>query len=286
MPLKVHLVLIDPQNDFMGNDDGSPYAVKLDNATQQASLPVQGAVSDMKRLANLIDRVGDRLDDIHVTLDSHHVIDVSHGGMWRNSNGDHPSPFTIITTADIDNGTWFPVDPDLRPRLRKYVQTLKDNGNYDLCIWPEHCLIGSWGHNVQPILADALQRWERDHFAVIDYVTKGTNCFTEHYGALQAEVPDPTDPKTMLNNDFLQVLQRADIIGIAGEASSHCVKETVNQIAINIGVDHVKKFHVITDCMSPVIHPAIDFPGIAKKFFDSMEQQGMTLTTSAKFLGN
>lgn len=284
MPLKVHLVVIDPQNDFMGNDDGTPYSMQAGSTLQQASLPVPHAVSDMHRLAAVIDRVGSRLEDIHVTLDSHRVIDVSHPGMWRNSNGDHPGPFTFITEPDIDNGTWVPVDPGLRARMKKYVATLKANGNKDLCVWPEHCLIGSWGHNVQADLAAALQRWERTYFANVDYVVKGTNCYTEHYGALQAEVPDPNDPSTQLNASFLRILQDADIVGVAGEASSHCVLETVSQIATNIGVDHVKKFHLLTDCMSPVIHPAVDFPKIASDFFAKMEREGMTLTDSAHFL--
>lgn len=287
MPLNVHLVIIDPQNDFMAEDDGSPYSVQAGGTTLQATLGVKGAVSDMRRLASTLDRIGRHLEDVHVTLDTHRVIDVAHPGMWRNSNGDHPKPLeTIITPADIANGTWAPADPDprLRATLRKYVQSLTDQGNYPLIIWPEHCLIGSWGHNVQPDLAAALQRWERSQFANVDYVVKGTNPYTEHYGALQAEVPDPTDPKTQLNTDFLKILQDADIVAVAGEASSHCVLETVKQIATNIGDEHVKKFHLLTDCMSPVIHPTIDFPTIANDFFNGMAQKGMVLTTSDKFL--
>lgn len=293
--LQVEMVIIDPQNDFMGNDDGSPFSVTLNDGTkEQASLPVPGAVSDMTRLAAMIDRIGPRLADIHVTLDSHRVIDVSHGGMWRDQNGNSPSPFTLIGPSEMDNGLWEPRHAEARPQalggqtlreyFRDYVQKLADQGNYPLCIWPEHCLIGSWGHNVQTVLAAALQRWERSQFANVDYVVKGDDAYTEHYGALQAEVPRANSPRTMLNGGFLQTLAGADIIGVAGEASSHCVLETVKQIATHIGVEHVKKFHLLTDCMSPVIHPQIDFPAIAKAFFASMEAQGMTLTTSDKFL--
>lgn len=284
MALKVHLVIIDPQNDFMGNADGSPYSVQTDATVQQASLPVPGAVEDMKRLATLIDRTGARLEDIHVTMDSHRVIDVSHPGMWRDNSGNHPNPFQFITESDIDAGIWSPVDIGFRARMKKYAAALKANGNKDLCVWPEHCLIGTWGNNVQIDLIQALQRWERTHFANVHFVAKGTNTFTEHYGALQAEVPDPNDPSTQLNGEFLQMLQKADIVAVAGEASSHCVLETVKQIADNIGIDHVKKFHLIMDCMSPVIHPAVDFPAIATSFFNSMAAQGMTLTDSAHFL--
>ncbi len=82
------------------------------------------------------------------------------------------------------------------------------------------------------------------------------------------------------------MLQDADIVGVAGEASSHCVLETVKQIANNIGIEHVKKFHVIRDCMSPVaqVPGGPDFPALADAFFRDMETKGMTLTTSDRFL--
>ncbi len=282
--LKVHLVIIDGQNDFMGNDEGSPYSVKLaDGKMLIATLPVKGAVSDMKRLAKMIDRVGHRLEDIHATLDSHRVIDVAHGGMWRDENGKSPSPFMPITSNDIVNHIWTPRNPNLRQRMIDYTRTLEATGeNYLLIIWPEHCLIGTWGHNVQADLAEALLRWERSQYANVDYVVKGTNPYTEHYGALMAEVPDPSDPSTQLNTAFLDVMQNADIIGFAGEASSHCVLTTLKQVVQNIGKEHLKKFHLLTDCMSPVAPvPGVtpDFPAIADKFLKDMALEGMTLTT-------
>ncbi len=285
--IKIHLVIVDPQNDFMGNDDGLPYAVSLKDGTSlTASLPVKGAVSDMRRLAKLIERIGPRLDDIHVTLDSHRVIDVAHGGMWVDGTGKHPAPFTLIRHDDIVNGIWQPRNPAYRKRMLDYTKALESGGNYLLIIWPEHCLIGTWGHNVQIDLMKVLTRWERTELANVDYVVKGTNPFTEHYGALMAEVPDPDDPSTQLNLDFIKILQDADIVAIAGEASSHCVKATVEQVANNIGDEHLKKIHLLTDCMSPV--PSApgtpDFPAIAESFLKEMAAKGMNLLKSTKFL--
>lgn len=285
--LKVHLVIIDGQNDFMGNDDGTPYSVKLESGKAlTATLPVKGAVSDMKRLAKMVDRVGPRIEDIHATLDSHRVIDVAHAGMWRDENGKSPNPFTIIGSNDIKSGIWVPRNPNLRQRMLDYARALEAGGSYLLIIWPEHCLIGTWGHNIQTDLADALLRWERSQYANVDYVVKGTNPYTEHYGALMAEVPDSSDPSTQLNTAFLGVMQDADIIGFAGEASSHCVLTTLKQVVQNIGKEHLKKFHLLTDCMSPVA-PAPgtpDFPAIADKFLKEMAVEGMILTTSTEFL--
>ena len=52
--MKIHLVVIDPQNDF---------------TTPQGSLFVQGADQDMSRLALMVKRLGRKLDDIHITMD-------------------------------------------------------------------------------------------------------------------------------------------------------------------------------------------------------------------------
>lgn len=268
----VHLIVIDPQKDFMDDPD--------------SALAVPGANDDMRRLATLIDRIGSKLEDIHVTLDSHRVIDVGHPGFWRNEDGESPAPFSVITADDIENNIWTPRNPDFRARMLDYARTLESKGNYPLMVWPEHCLIGTKGHAVQSDLMEALHRWERSQFANVDFVTKGTNTFTEHYGALMAEVPDPTDPSTQLNTDFLAVLADADIVLIAGEALSHCVKETVTQIADNIGDEQLSKLYILTDCSSPVpkVGDGPDFPAIADAWLSEMEARGVTLTTSTDVL--
>lgn len=275
--MKVHLLIIDPQNDFMD--------------IPGAALPVAGANNDMLRLAGLVDRIGLKLRKIHVTLDSHQVVDIAHPAFWRDANGNLPNPMTIISAASIKDGTWTTRIPEFRERAIKYAEALEAEGKYQIMVWPPHCLIGSWGYGVQTDLAGALGRWCEQRVRNIDYVAKGTNVFTEHYGALQAEVPDPNDPSSQLNGRFLQVLQDADIIVVAGEASSHCVKATVEQVADNIGTEHVKKFHLLTDCMSPVGavtdgngNVLVDFPAIADQFLKDMAARGMTLTNSVDFL--
>lgn len=287
--MKAHLVIIDPQDDFMDivAKPGDPIGLAIPGGpTFRSTLPVPGALEDMKRTAAVIRRVGDRLDDIHVTMDSHRVIDIAHPGFWRDANNQQPSPFTIITHDAVQTGAWTPRSPKFRSRALAYTATLEKAGKFLLMIWPEHCLIGSWGHNIVDVLRVELDAWEKKQFANVDYITKGTNTFTEHYGALMAEVPDPNDPSTQLNNNFIRTLQDADIIGIAGEASSHCVKTTVEQIADNIGDSHLGKIHILTDCMSPVPQTpgAPDFPAIAAAFLKTMQARGLVLSDSNKFL--
>lgn len=275
--MNVHLLVIDPQNDFMD--------------TPESALPVSGALDDMRRTASLVDRVGAKLQKIHVTLDSHHLVDIAHPAFWRDQNGAAPSPLTMISATSIEDGTWTPRRPEFRDYTIGYAKALEAAGKYQIMVWPPHCLIGTWGHNVQADLAAALDRWSSARVRNVDFVTKGTNVLTEHYGALMAEVPIAKDPSTQLNGRFLAMLQEADIIAVAGEASSHCVKATIEQVADNIGEEHVKKFRLLTDCMSPV--PAVtapdgsvivDFPAIADQFLQDMSARGMVLTTSTNFL--
>lgn len=280
--MKIHLVIIDPQRDFMD--------------LPGSALPVPGANDDMSRLATFIGRVGRKIEDIHVTLDSHRIIDIAHPAMWQNQDGQPPDWYTIITTEDIRSKIWLPRNANAKPQdlggktigeyALWYAEQLEVNANYPLMIWPPHCLIGTPGHNVHPELMASLLDWETKRFASVDFVTKGTNVWTEHYGALQAEVPMASDPDSGLKTQFLEILASADIVVVAGEALSHCVKSTVTQIADNIGVEHVKKFYILTDCTSPVAQPpgGPDFPAIAKAWLKEMEGRGMTLTTSTTFL--
>jgi len=287
--VKTHLVVIDPQNDFMDirAELADPVGLTLPDGTRfRSTLPVPGSLADMDRVATMIGRLGRRLDRIHVTLDSHRVIDVAHPAFWQDSDGRPPAPFTMITHDDVASGRWSPRNPAWRSRMLDYTAELARAGKFVLMIWPEHCLIGSWGHNVVDNLRVAMASWERDYCATVDYVAKGTNIFTEHYGALLAEVPDPADPSTQLNRDVIAVLQQADVIAIAGEASSHCVAATVRQIVDHIGDRHLPKIHLLTDCMSPVPPSpgSPDFPAIAEQFVGDMAARGLMLTTSDALL--
>jgi nicotinamidase/pyrazinamidase len=263
--MKVHLIIIDPQQDF---------------CDPKGNLFVAGADEDMKRLSAMVDRIGDKLDDIHVTLDSHHFVDIAHPIFWVDSNGKHPGPFTIISLDDVKAGKFQTTNPQFMSRAVDYVSALAKNGRYPLCIWPPHCLIGSAGYAVKPELYKALLEWEEKYFAMVDFVTKGSNIFTEHYSAVQADVPDPQDPGTMLNTRLIQTLLKADIIAISGEALSHCVANTITDIADNFGEDNIKKFVLLEDCSSSVT----GFEAMGDNFVKAMKKRGMKISNSKEFM--
>ena len=272
--MRIELLIIDPQNDFCHKD---------------GALFVPGATEDMGRVAEMIDRIGHKLYDIHSTLDSHRLIDIAHPIFWINSEGKHPGDydFTIITAADVRDGKWAPTNPAARQRATAYVEALEDNARYPLCVWPPHCLIGSWGHNVIQSLFDSFKRWEEQNFAQIDFVTKGSNPWTEHYSAVQADVPDPQDPTTSLNRKFIDELANADEILLAGEARSHCLANTVRDIANNFGDDsYIKKLVLLTDATTDVADPpgTTMFTDMGEGFVSEMVGRGMQLSTTTEYL--
>ena len=263
---KVDLVVIDPQEDF---------------CNPAGALFVKGADADMKRLATFVKRARCKLHDIHVTLDSHHLVDVAHPVFWKDSKGNHPKPFTIITAQDVKDGVWSPSLPGCFQRMIDYVVALEKGGRYPLCIWPPHCLIGTPGATIVPALAAELNGWCELNLSTVDYVAKGSNPFTEHYSAIQAEVPDPSDPKTSINAEFVQTLMDADLIAVAGEASSHCLCNTVMDIVKQFQDDSlVAKIVLLEDATSPV--PG--FEGLYTKFRDEMVAKGMKISNTVDFL--
>lgn len=277
---KVQLLIIDPQNDFCDIPVAGQPADPFNAARNLApALPVTGADQDMKRLAAFVDRVGDTLCAIHVTLDSHNPVDIAHPTWWTNDKGQAPAPFTVITAKDVAAGLWRSRNALLQERSRQYVEQLDAARRYALVVWPEHCLIGHWGHNMHAAVAQSLNAWARNQLAVVNYVTKGANPFTEHYSAVQAEVPDPSDPGTQLNSNLIRTLSDADVVIVAGEALSHCVANTVRDIASNVGEDNIRKLVLLTDCCSSVG----GFEQLGADFVDEMRARGMQTACSADF---
>jgi len=267
MAKKISLIGIDPQNDF---------AIASGPGGERGALVVAGAEADMNRLGQFITKNKKRIDEIHITLDSHQYVHIAHPSFWINSKGERPNPFTLITEDDVKNGVWRAYNPQWQGIALNYVETLKKNARYVLCIWPPHCLIGTWGHSLVPSIAKALYEWEKDTFSKTDFKVKGSNLWTEHYSALMADVPDDTDPSTSINTDLITTLQEADEILIGGEALSHCVASTITDIANNFGEDNIKKFVLLEDCSSSVG----GFEKMGVDFIKNLVKRGMNVCKS------
>ncbi len=254
------LFIIDPQNDFHPG----------------GTLGVPGANEDSARIAAFITANHQKIDEIYVSLDSHHRIHIAHSVFWTNPHGEHPAPFTLIRHEDVKSGSWTPVDSSLLAHALSYTKRLEEKGRFVVCIWPEHCLIGTPGHAVVPVLNDALQEWAKHNMKIIHYVHKGTNCLTEMYSAIAAEIPVDDDPGTSTNQSLLDALHTADKLLICGEAKSHCVNYTMRDIAAHWQKD-LSSLILLSDCCSSV--PG--FEEAASTFEADMKNLGCTISSVA-----
>lgn len=282
MKRNIHLLIIDPQNDFCdlpANYEGTDPL----NAGQtlKPQLPVAGAHADMLRLSEFMNRGLRGLSDISVTLDSHHRVGIERPAMWRQADGTPVAPFTQITAAEVRAGKYQPRDPRATSKVLAYLDALEAGGRYVHMVWTPHCEIGTWGHNVHADVRAAYNVWEERELGIVNKVTKGSNPWTEHYSAVMAEVPDPKDPLTQLNRGLIDVLTQADLVLIAGEAGSHCVKATTEHIADNFGADSLSKLVILKDCISPVTGFEAQYQG----FLTDMEKRGLRTATTTDLLG-
>ena len=273
---RLHLLIIDPQNDFC--DLPEAYRpVQPDGSRAAPALPVPGAHADMLRVAGLIDAGGMGLSEISVTLDSHQHLDIAHPTFWQTAAGEPVSPFTQIAAEDVQSGRYVPRLPGARERALRYLLQLEAQGRYRHMVWPVHCEIGTWGNNVHSALRVAYNAWEERTLGSVRKLTKGENPWTEHYSAIQAEVPDADDPSTLLNSGFVAELRRADRLYITGEAGSHCVKATTEHLVAQLNDAELKRLVLVTDCMSPVS----GFEAEYQRFVADMRARGVAILNAA-----
>lgn len=255
------LLIIDPQNDF---------------CSPKGSLFVPGAPEDCHHLAAFIDSHSDQIDEIHVTLDSHPCFHIAHPYFWIDSEGKNPDPYTIITYQDFADKKYQPAQSKYTRLAEEYLLSLENRGRYVLTIWPPHCLIGTWGGCVEDGVMNSLLKWQIGRCGTnVDFVHKATNPFTEHYSAVQAEVPDPSDPATRTNFSLIDSLKQPDRIFIAGEALSHCVANTIRDLSVYLPV---YRMTLLTDCSSNVT----GFEGVGDDFVHEYKSKGMQFLASTE----
>jgi len=239
---RVDMFVIDGQNDFCASGNEPADWPSPGNGPRPGALQVVGADQEAFNVARLIDELADpadsrrhRIDQIHPSLDCHHENDGAHNNVWQDRAGNMANPFQIVTHADVvaqnfvpnfAYGVWEGKKVAPLEWALKYTKALEDFGRNPLCLWPAHCLIGTWGNQVYKPLMDAYSRWTRRTGGWIDWITKGQFQWTEHYSALKADVPDPTVPATQMNAPCVQNVMRADLVIWTGWAGSHCLKWT------------------------------------------------------------
>ncbi|MGI5861742.1 MAG: nicotinamidase [Myxococcales bacterium] len=290
----VHLLLVDMQKDFC-LPEGSLFV---------AGRSGRGALEDSRRIAEFIYRELGRITHITTTLDSHLAYQIFSPSFWLGADGRHPAPHREINLADLEAGRFRP-NPAVAPwvcnndyewlqrQVRYYCEELEREGKYKLYLWPPHCIIGSDGHALVGLVHEArlFHDYVRQSQSWIEI--KGNTPLTENYSVLRPEVLTRHDGGVLAekNTRFLERLLEADAVLLAGQAASHCVRFTIEDLLSEISARDprlAEKFYLLTDCMScvAVADPkggfAVDFTERTEKAFERFAAAGIRLVRSTE----
>ena len=257
----VHLLLIDAQKDFCF-PKGSLYV---------GGRSGRGAVDDNRRIAEFVYRNMNVLTNVTTTMDTHFGFQIFFPSFWVDKDDKPLAPFREISTDDIDRGDVRPNPavagwlcngnyPWLLKQARFYCAELEKAGKYRLYLWPPHCILGSDGHALVGVLHEARMFHAFARGAQSWVEVKGGNALTENYSVLRPEVLMRHDgqPLAQRNTAFIKTLFTVDAIVIAGQAASHCVKSSIDDLLDEIVAQDrqlARKFYVLADCMSAVTVP-------------------------------
>jgi nicotinamidase-related amidase len=283
---RISLLLVDVQNTFCIPD----FELFVGGATGT------GAVDDNRRLCQFIYGNIGTITEISPTMDTHQAIQIFHSIFLVNDKGEHPEPYTLISSRDIEQGLW-QFNPELSSSLnidetygqeyvRHYTRQLQEGGKYDLTIWPYHAMLGGIGHALVSAVEEAIFFHSIARYSQPDFQVKGGNPFTENYSVLKPEVLEDAVGEQIAekNVGFIEKLLNFDAVVIAGQAKSHCVAWTIDDLLEEIQVSGRKlaeKVYLLEDCSSPVVIPGvIDYTEQATAAFEKFAAAGMHIVRS------
>lgn len=255
-----------------------------------------GAVDDNRRLCEFIYRNLSSITQIIATMDTHTAMQIFHAVFLSNTQGAHPSPFTLISQETVNVGDWN-FNPEVSHSLGfraeygqrhvpHYVEQLKKSGKYELTIWPYHAMFGGIGHALVPAVEEALFFHSMARYSQPDFQVKGNHPLTENYSVLRAEVLEDAEgrPIAAKNEALIKKLISYDAIIIAGQAKSHCVVWTIEDLLKEIlpqDPQLAQKVFLLEDCTSPVVVPGVlDYSEQADAAFMRFAEAGVHLVHS------
>jgi nicotinamidase-related amidase len=254
---RVALLAVDCQNTF---------------CTPGFELFVPGAPDDSCRLCEFVYRNLGAITEIVPTLDTHKAFQIFHAAWLVDADGRHPPPYTTVSVEDVEGGVWRASNPPLQDHLLGYVRALEAGGRYQLTVWPYHAMLSGIGHALVSSVEEAfffhgIARTSQPRFEI-----KGDHPLTEHYSALGPEVGGER------NEALVGHLRSFDAILIAGQAKSHCVAWTLEDLLHDLPADIV---YLLEDCTSPVVVPgAVDFTDEADAAVERFAAAGVHVVRS------
>jgi nicotinamidase-related amidase len=253
-----------------------------------------GAIDDNRRLVEFIYRNLGAITQIVPSLDTHHAMQVFHAVWLVDENGNHPSPYTLVSAEDVELGRFrvnravvdaLELGSDYAERhLAFYTRRLAEGGKYDLTIWPYHAMLGSIGHALVSSVEEAIFFHTIARYSQPEFQVKGENPLTEHYSILGPEVTEGPDGDQLgaRNQALISKLMTFDAVVVAGQAKSHCLAWTVDDL-----LEHdemrllAERTYLLEDCTSPIVVPGVvDYTDEADAAFARFAAAGMHVVRS------
>lgn len=261
-----------------------------------------GAVDDTRRLCEFVYRNLGQITEIVPTMDTHRAVQIFHAAFWVDADGQMPAPMTMVELEDVRTGRWR-VNPAIVPNLAvsleqleafalHYVKRLSEDGKYPLTVWPYHSMLGGIGHSLVSAFEETCFFHNLARQCQTRFELKGSNPLTENYSVLRPEVlDDPAgQPVAQKNQALIQHLLTFDAVAIAGQAKSHCVAWTIDDLLHEIQqIDPTlaSKIYLLEDCSSPVVVPnVVDFSEAADAAYHRFAAAGMNLIQSTDDLSS
>ena len=257
-----------------------------------------GAIDDNRRLCEFIYRNLGSLTEIIPTLDTHQAMQIFHAIFFIDEAGNHPEPYTLITTEDVRTGKWRfnPALSDFldmdaqqgQKYIEHYVTHLEEGGRYALTIWPYHAMLGGIGHALVSAVEEAIFFHTIARYSQPGFQIKGNHPLTENYSVLRAEILTDAEGREIAarNQALVEKLRTFDAIVIAGQAKSHCVAWTIEDLRRELAAVDPKllgKIYLLEDCTSPVVVPGVvDYTDDADAAFREFEASGMHVVRSTE----
>ena len=255
----------------------------------------KGAVDDNRRLCEFIYRNLEAITQITATMDTHQAMQIFHAIFLVDEQGEHPAPYTNVSAEDVREGKW-KFNPALaghfgisaeegQERLKHYTTRLEQKGKYALTIWPYHAMLGGVGHALVSSVEEALFFYSIARLSTPHFEIKGDRSFTEHYSVIGPEVEKGPRGEILgeHNLEFIKTLEQVDRLVIAGQAKSHCVAWTIDDLLSDLRKEDpalAQKIYLLEDCTSPVVVPGADYTEQADAAFAKFAQAGMHLVKS------
>lgn len=255
-----------------------------------------GAVDDNHRLCTFIYRNLGAITRIVPTMDTHQAMQIFHAIYLVDDEGRHPDPFTLVSVEDVERGRWkfnpavaanIGVDPQYGQRhLLHYVRSLAQSGKYELTVWPYHSMLGGIGHALVPAVEEAVFFHALARRSQPDFRIKGSHPLTEHYSVFGPEVTTGPDGREIAPREkpLVEQLLGYDAVIIAGQAKSHCVAWTIDDLLRGCrerGEQLARKVYLLEDCTSPVVVPGVvDYTDAADAAFRRFAEAGMHVVRS------